>query len=423
MVAALKSKTGQNTQIVFGGEILGAIIGFAGNLLLLRYMSVSDYGLYSLFLSSMMLISGFMHFGWVDTYVRYGSKYFHTENFAYIRRYCGKKVLLGVFIVIFLVSVLSPWISSRILQRENMELFLIASAFGGAFNILFSFTQNDYRIHNRFSALVITKSGSGIFRLLGFLAFLPFQTFIPLIGSIIINLSSLFIFCLEFLVRVFKEKISPQHLERKNELKLEMKNYNKWILVSFLCTTVIGNIDLFILSHYHPNQLLGNYGAATRLTLPFQLIISALTTAMLPRLHQVTNHGDMKLYLKRVTLFLIPTVLLLIGMIAFAPPILVWVAGPQYGEIGTLIRLQLITTMIMVLANPYGLVLNAWGWSKFFALLNLFQVFLDILLDILWIPTYGAEGAIAATMVVNIVGLILIYLGLWFGFKKHRPLS
>ncbi len=419
MLAVLRSKTGQNTQIVFGGEILGAILGFAGNLILMRNMTVSDYGLYSLFLSSMMMIAGFMHFGWIDTYVRFGSKFFQKDEFSYIRRVCLKKISIGVIAAILVVAIASPFLGAKVLNREGMELFLIATALGGAINILFSFSQNDYRVHHRFSALTTTKVGSSLFRLIAYLLFLPLQLIIPLFWAVFLNLISLVLFCAEFLWRIGKDFWHTPKVKEFPAIRSEMETYNFWILISFLSTTVIGNIDLFILSHFHPNQTLGTFGAALRLTLPFQILVSALTTALLPRLHQVTNHAEMKFYLRKITLFLIPTAFLLLGLVVFAPPVLIWVAGPAYGEIGTLLRLQLLTTMVMVLANPYGLVLNAWGWSKYFAILNLVQLVLDIILDLLWIPKYGAEGAVAATLVINVVGLIAIYIGLWSGFKKH----
>lgn len=419
MISALRSRTGKNTQTVLSGEVIGALLGFLGNLVLLRNMDVSDYGLYSLFLSSMMLISGFMHFGWIDTFVRFGSKHFHTPEFPSIQWYCSKKIFIGVLWAIVIVTFFSPWIGPKLLNREGLELLLIGSAVGAAANILFSLSQNNYRVHQQYKALVVTKTGSSLFRLLAYLSFLPFQKMVPLIWAILLNIFSLAVFSLGFFGSLFRNRKAKETKEFFS-LKLEMHSYNFWILISFLSTTVIGNIDLFILSHFHPNQTLGNYGAAARLTLPFQLMVSALTIALLPRLHQVTKPEEMKLYLRKVTLFLVPAVVALLVLLFIAPPLLVWLAGPSYSEIQTLIRLQLLTTLVMVLANPYGLVLNAWGWSKFFALLNLFQLVLDILLDLLWIPTYGAEGAVAATLVVNLVGLLVISIGLWSGFKKHH---
>ncbi len=419
MISALRSRTGKHTQLVLSGEVVGAILGFLGNLVLLRNMQVSDYGLYSLFLSSMMMISGFMHFGWIDTFVRFGSKHFQSSLFSSIQWYCCKKIFWGVIWAIVLVTFLSPWIGPKLLKREGLEFFLIASAVGAASNILFSLAQNNYRVHQQYSSLVVTKTGSSLFRLLAYLSFLPFQKLIPLFWAVTLNILSLVFFSLGLLSSLVKNR-KKKETEDFLPLKLEMHSYNFWILISFLTTTVIGNIDLFILSHYHPNQTLGNYGAAARLTLPFQLIVSALTTALLPRLHQVTKPEEMTLYLKKVSFFLVPAVAALLLLLFLAPPLLVWLAGPSYSEIQNLLRLQILTTLVMVLANPYGLVLNAWGWSKFFALLNLFQLALDIGLDLLWIPNYGAEGAVAATLVVNIVGMLAIYLGLWGGFKKHR---
>ena len=95
MLAALRTRTGRDTQLVFSGQTVNAGLGFLANILLMRTLSLADYGLFSLFISALMLISGFMHFGWNETFVRFGAKYQHSPFFNALRKLLLKKTLLA----------------------------------------------------------------------------------------------------------------------------------------------------------------------------------------------------------------------------------------------------------------------------------------------------------------------------------------
>jgi O-antigen/teichoic acid export membrane protein len=154
------------------------------------------------------------------------------------------------------------------------------------------------------------------------------------------------------------------------------------------------------------------------------MIVAALTTTLLPRLSTARHVGDSRNYLRRIWHFLLPTAGVLFSLIFLAPPLLVWIAGAQYAGISNALKLQLAATLVMVLANPIGLVLVGWGWSRFFAILNLVQLAVDLALDLLWIPRFGVEGALAATLVINALGLVTIYAAVWLGIRNkagHEP--
>src|SRR5690606_22977699 len=104
----------------------------------------------------------------------------------------------------------------------------------------------------------------------------------------------------------------------------------------------------------------------------------------------------------------------------FAPPYLVKFAGSEYTDTVPLLRLQLIVISILLLCNPVSLVLVAMGKVRNLAILNLVQLAVDLLLDFWWIPKHGAYGAVAATLAVNVVGLIYVNYAVWQLVRHHR---
>jgi O-antigen/teichoic acid export membrane protein len=421
MLISLGSRTGKDTQIVLGGEFLGAGLGFLANLILLRKMSVDDYGLLSLFLSLMMMISGLMHFGWLDTYVRFGAKYLDSPHFYFVRRHCLKKITLSIFFTSLVVAASSHYLCVHILKREGQEPLVFAALAGAISNLLFTFAQNDYRVNRAFKGIFVTRVGSSAYRILYYIALLITRGLISLTQSILIQISSLLLFTVHAFVKYQRQGRSSH--KRKDQahpvIAQEMSDYNLWIVVSFICTTLTGNIDIQILSHFHSNHLLSNYGAATRLTLPFQLIVNALTTTLVPRLSAARSLDDSRYYLRRIWQFLAPAALLQFALIFVAPPVVIWMAGDKYSGISNALKIQLAATLVMFLTNPVGLVLAGWGWSRFFALLNVAQLIVDVVLDLLWIPPYGVEGALASTLVMNFMGLVSVNIAVWWAMRDR----
>ncbi len=416
MRQALSTHTGRSTQKVFYGEIATAGMGFLINVLLLRKMPVEEYGLFSLFLSCMMLLSGFMHFGWAETYVRFGSRHFGAASFASVRAHAFRNAVLGMMSLCAVVLLVSPWVAEHLFKRGEFAPYVQLAAFGALVTSLFSFFQNDFRVHQDIRAVVLGKIGPSATRLaLGLAAVALGMVTLPVVSWIYVFSAIPFL-----LFPVWRSAKAAKAMALDSSIRREMGSYNNWIFLSFLTTTIIGNIDAQFLAHFHDNSTISAFGAAGRLTLPIQMIVASMTTTLLPKLSTYQNVSDMRSYLRRVIPFIVPLALLVLAMVWLAPPALIWIAGERYSGITVLLRLQILTTLVLLISNPFGLILNAWGWSRLLAFLNIAQLIVDLLLNYLWIPHWGAVGAVAATLVINLMGMTTIYLSVWYGLRTSR---
>ena len=422
MRAALRTKTGRHTQMVFGGQIVSAAFGFGTNVLLLRCLSIDEYGLFSLFLSTLMMLAGFMHMGWIETFVRFGAKTFGTPEFAAIRNLLLKRTLVSSAIVGAMAMGAASLVSERFYHRPEFVPYFYAAAIGGLLNSCFTFFQNEYRARQDFNRYLVTQVGSNATRL----ACVALATVLGVLGltqTVGIYLGVTFTFIILCAVHLRDRRGHAPLVSLEPSLLKEMTSYNGWLLLSFFTTNAVGNIDAHLLAHFHANNTLSSYSAAARLTLPLQFVAMSLQTTLLPRLSASKDPRDVVFYLDRLKLFFIPFVALTALATWLAPPILIWIAGPHYANITSLLRLQILTYAVMLVVNPIGIVTYAWGWTRMLAFMNLGQLVLDVVLDLLWIPRWGAMGAVAATLAVNVLGFVVIYPALWWGLKQRKSVT
>jgi O-antigen/teichoic acid export membrane protein len=421
MLVLGRTKAGRDTALVFSAQFGNAVLGLIFNILLIRMLSTENYGIFILVSSLMMLVSGIAHFGWVDSYVPFGSNYLKTTSFKAIQFFFLKRTLICSAAFCLVMMLLTPWIQKNIYLRSNLTYYMIAALLGAFFSCIYSFIGNDYRVKQKFKKFSTLQLSLTSFRIVLCLLLLVFHVFTlktAIAVLVLTPLGSLFLALKELDVPSMVQ--SSETTSVSKELKTEMWHYNKWIFGSIFMANIIGNIDSHIIAHYHANETLSAFGAAGRLTLPIQFMISALTTTMLPKLSANQSDKTVYYYLSSLKYIFVPITILIGAAIAFAPPLLIWVAGSKYHGIETLLRLQIFSTLIVFLVNPVGLVLYAWGWSKWFTILNALQLVVDIVLDLLWIPKYGAIGAVLATATVNLIGLVFVYSAVTYAVRKRK---
>lgn len=427
ILATLKSKTGKDTLLTLLGQVLSAVLGFLFNIVLMRKLSVSEYGLFSLFMSSFMLLSGVIHFGWLETYVRFGAKYFGTPSFRLIRSYVLNKTLLVSTIFTLIVVVLVPTISKSIYKREDFIYYGLVAVLFAFINNLYSFVLNEFRVRGGFRGYFYYQVGSSFLKLILVLFLVSLGLFnLQSTVAVLLFITVFFLLFSKIALKYFNpatpvfDSAGTNGSGLSEELRAEIRSYNGWLLISMLTVTIIGNIDSHIIAHYHDNQMLAHFGITGRLTLPINFIILSLTVTLQPKLSAFSDHSKISFYFSRLKLFLIPMIFVLLLCLWLAPSVLIWIAGEQYTGITLLLRMQILLCILQLLANPVGLVLYAWGFSKLFAALNFIQMALQLIFDLLWIPRYGAVGALGTSLLVHFVGIVFIYISVAIVMRKKQ---
>jgi O-antigen/teichoic acid export membrane protein len=355
-----------------------------------------------------MLLAGFLHLGWIETFVRFGARLHGDPLFGWLRGRLLRRTLISAAALGALAAALSPWISEAVYHRAGFGAYLQLAALGAFGLTWFSFTQSDSRARQRFGEFTAVQTGSSALRL-ALLALCALGGWLSLETAASTYVLVPFVFALAAPLWTPRLPAAEGDEASRRTVLGEISGYHRWLLASLFCTNVIGNIDAHFLAHYHSNRVLAAFGAAARLTLPVQFMVTAMTTTLLPKLSAVRELDQVRFYLRKLALFLVPLGVGLLVLCWIAPPALIWIAGESYREIGPLLRWQILATTVVLLVNPVGIVLYAWGLSSRFALLNAVQLVIDLALNLWWIPRYGAVGAVASTLVVNLIGMIVVY--------------
>jgi O-antigen/teichoic acid export membrane protein len=173
--------------------------------------------------------------------------------------------------------------------------------------------------------------------------------------------------------------------------------------------TLFANVDRYILERYSGIASVGLYAFSQTLVMPFSIVFCSIDQAFSPIYFQNRNTAEKKLLLDDIILILLTIIgLAVIGWVLFV------------GEIQPLINNRYSTSFPLV---------AYWGVFWFMRSLNTFPAILllyhkksslilwttlvpavvNLLLNLVFVPRWGLNGAMAGTVLSSIIGLIVTF--------------
>jgi len=208
-----------------------------------------------------------------------------------------------------------------------------------------------------------------------------------------------------------------------------------FVLFAVSCATMVyTNLDTFMLGMIKDKAETGYYNAAVNIKVLLVNIVTAVVIVLLPQMSRYLDKGMGKefkdTFRKMVNAIIWLVCPVVIYFIYFARESIMLVSGPAYSK--SVIPMQIImpTVLLIGLTNIIGIqVLAAMGKGKDTLYSVMAGAFVDLILNILFIPEYGAVGAATGTLVAEIVVLIVQYIyirkisdNLFSGFHWKRLL-
>lgn len=209
--------------------------------------------------------------------------------------------------------------------------------------------------------------------------------------------------------------LDAQHLRR-------IFDFTKWVFVGVTAVYFIDWGDNLVLRYFVSMEDIGVYNLGYQLFKGLVILIAILGSYFLPFLSQNINDRvkvRQYLYNKR------PRILVL----AFIGIVLVFVAAPYifrlysevYSESVLVLRVLLIAAVTISYSIFYDPILNVLKVYKFAQTVNLFQVLLNLLLDVLLVPAMGILGAAIATTLAYLCRAVTIEI--YFRVKLKKMLG
>lgn len=186
------------------------------------------------------------------------------------------------------------------------------------------------------------------------------------------------------------------------------------LLVGALASTIYMKTDLIMLKWLAGDAAVGLYAAASRLSEIAYAIPYLAGASYLAKLTAEAAEPDN--FRQAIERYFRASAglgyLLSLSGIILAPWLLTTIFGEPFAAAGTIARIHLITVLFVCISAARGRVLIINGWTRFAMCTALGGGALNVLLNLILIPRWGAEGAAVASVLAHTlaaVGMTLLH--------------
>src|SRR6266702_340357 len=416
------------------GNAIGSVLKYGSTFLIQYSLGPGLYGLYTLGLSLVTLISAIFSLGLDDAMTRYIAIYRGKKRSNTLRGlmiFCtvlvGIAGLAGAFLLLFFTpSLVTFWSSLRpshtVSSKETLTqltpllqmmapmiplLCMQVVWFGG----LRGFKAFKWRV----LVTSVLQPIVQILLLLGIIRFLRGVSGVAL-GMLISTVLTTVLY-LYFLFREYSRVADAQSEQ------YELREWLVFSTLNFLTTiieTVLDSIDTLLLAFFGVSKVaIGQYGAAIKFGPFIAMPLSTFNTIFSPTIAELHSKGEkqkLEEMFKIVTKWSITFSLPIFLVVVLFSPYLLGLSGQGYIDAWPLAIAFSTGSMVSAGTGAVGSMLLMIGQNKFSFLNSIVAVIVNLVLGILLTPHFGAMGTAVSTglaiCVNNIMRLTQVYLRL-----------
>lgn len=397
-------------------KAIGAITAFILSVVLARKLGVAEFGIYSLVISAVMVLSIPVQSGLPTLATREVSRAQASGDSGKIYAYIA-------------------WSSRIVLVYFSIICGLFASFF-----LIFpedDFAHNFLIVLLSVSTVALTMRNSAILRGLGYFVkgSLPEAFIRPAVqlGAFIVLL-----YCADDLVRsapfalgafvfasfigwfvsvLWQRSVLPPKGDAPVKFQTQAKG-ESWGKAALLLTVVgggqilFGQIDTLMLGLLGDEKEVGAYRVAVQLSMLVIFALSVVNQVLQPKISSLHSKNDMagmqRLLADSSLLMFIATLVPAVVAAAIAPQMLGFVFGEEYRVAGPALQILIFGQVANVFFGSVGTILNMTGFEKLAMRGMVIAVIINIALDVLLIPFLGGKGAaLASALTITIWNAIL----------------
>jgi len=390
------------------GSIIVQILGFIGLVSLMRFLPIAEYGKYTYIIEFISIFAFFSDGGFTQHIIKESSQNPGLEDKIYSKAQSAQLLISGTMLVLILSISYAVNTITDFYYLSVFGLSVVVSAwFSPMLAILIASGRKDLIFYKDVSLSLIRI----VFILLGiyFKASFSYFIFLGFLNGIVLLILYLYI-------------RGQQDFKRILNFKLSIADSFGFIRHGFLFTilmaanVIYSKIDIIMLEKMIGSVEVGYYSGATKFIYPFMFISSAFMTAIFPKLAKHSEEKDKFRNIQITAVYYLGGIgiFLSISLYLGAEIIFQLFFGDKYDNSIPIFKILVWFLAIVFLYGPISNSLVAKNRIKFLAYLNLFMIILNVVLNFILIPDYGAKGAAMTTIVCE----ILILLGTVFYSKK-----
>ena len=374
-------------------KVLIMVLGLITNIFIVRKLSINDFGIFSVALMFIGLITTF-GFSWSSSSILYYGSREKAKTGSLNKTFWVRNIIIAVSLVV--TTILFALFRHQINNYIGLDVSFLTLIW------LYVSVAEDYlsqyflAIKKQLMSSLLSITAKIIYLMMIFIFSFDVKTLIIL--NIISHATVLL-----YIFGINKSDVGKFEFD-KDWFK-EVLNFSLWQLFGFSGLYLINFGDTTVIKHFMTTEDVGIYNAAYKLfnaIASFAFVISSYYAGSVSQ--YFTNNDSKKLkqffYKERLLIFALSTVAHIVVMI-FSKPIITTLYGERYVQSVVIFNILMIGSMFRYLTVFYMLYYNTNKKHKLQQIINIFQAILNVILDIIFIQLFGLIGpAIATTMAI-----------------------
>lgn len=395
------------------GTVLGQLVGFIMLPIYTRYLTPKDYGVLHLIEISTLLLGMVITTGIAQTLSRFyfdheeKHKKNKTVSTVYIT-YCIIALIVSPFLYLS-VPILSTKVLDSPVYTTYFYISFLSFIFGGMLDIGLTYL----RIINKSGYFVIISVSRLVMLLSLNIYFIVFKG----LGVLGILYSTL-------ITRIFFQMVLTLPILFKIKIRfsfrycIEMLTFSLPLIPARLARTFVQQSDRYFIRYFISISNTGIYSLAQKLGTAVHLIITAsFQAAFEPRRYEIAKRPDAKDTFNKIFCYhAMVMVFVGLGISVFVPEILRLMVTPKFYPAGKLIPLIVFSMILFGFRKHFEFGILWSKKTKYYTYTNSIIAVLNLILNLVFIPTLGLYGAVYSSTLCIIIHNMLVYI---FGQKDY----
>ncbi|WP_321420509.1 flippase [uncultured Methanomethylovorans sp.] len=414
----MKQSLRHGTIYLIAAQVSFVLSGYATHIGLGRFLGPADYGIYAVVISLMTMVNLILSTGIPQAVSKYVA---HQDGNELHVKKTAQNMQLIFSLVLFLIYYYFADQLAIMLNDPGLTPYLRLSSLivpAYALQALYIGYFNGLKEYGKQSLVIILYSVFKVVFILGF-AVTSYALYGAITGFIISSVAVLVLGF--FFVRSTDKKFYMSSNERSMISARTILDFATPIIFYSVATNLIMSFDLFFVKAYLTDMDVGIYSAVSTISkVPFY-IIAGIYGALFPAISSMSVHNDrsqMTMHIiksvKYSMLVLVPSTLF---VVIFSRQVLISLFSEQYSAGSTSLGVLTIAMGFFGLFSLFTTVINGIGQPRVSMFMSLIVLVLDIILNQLFIPTYGVVGAAIATCISCLLGLVISFL---YVYRKYN---
>ncbi len=399
----------KNIFFVAGGQMMGTGLGFVASIMVARLLKVEDFGLFSLFLATMLLGVEFSGKSLDWGMVRYSAEHFISDKCraeALLREALLIRTILAIIVMVAGVLI-SPWIVRELLDKPELTTLLQLAFIGTIGLSIWWYCLAALQSQQLFMHHGALNLGLGLLKVIvvGCLFILGTKSLdIVAISYVGIALLS----CL-FALRIIPLSLTLKRGQR-SKLLGRFLHFSKWVVITNLIMAVQIQQSLFWVNNYSDTTALGRYSSAWNLTLGMDVFALVMITVFLPSASKLSSATEYRRFARHSILISLIIITCLSPLFIYAEPIITTLYSEDFKGAGNIFQILFAGTLLTVMIHPISVLLLARDRPQPFFYAALIILLVSLVGNMLVVPIHGATGAaIVAASSKVLYGLVLVF--------------